>query len=135
MVWWTARNGQKNKTNYWDEMRRLNKKYGAKFPLGYKYYLRDRAKFMKTPESKQMMELCRYVPDKYRKYTAFALAEMLMPDMMCRLQFGKYLDEADCKQMWLIDFEDVLFYLNNIFKGGHAIDRVIAHFEQKNTIN
>jgi serine/threonine protein kinase len=118
------------KMNHFDEFIRLNKKYGdTKCPIGHKYYLQDLKKFMKTPESEQIMELCKHVPIEQRQHCAFDLAEMLMPEFMKTLQLPKLAAEANFKELWLIDFEHVLFYLNNVYTKG--IDVVIKYFKKQ----
>ncbi len=118
--------------NHFEEYARLNKKYGNKFPIGHKEYEKDLKKFLKTPEGSQVLALCKFVPSaRQRKNIAFDMAEMLMPDFMKNLCVEhKYTNEIKFKELWLIEFEDVLFLLNNIYSPG-GISAVIKHFEKK----
>ena len=116
--------------NHFEEFKRLNKLLGdKKFPIGHKYYLLDLKKFLKTKESKQFLELCKFVPGVHRKHIAFDLADMLIPGFMKELCGAEYANELKFKELWLIDFEDVLFMLNNIFTNGPKV--VIEHLKNK----
>jgi serine/threonine protein kinase len=119
-------------SNHFNEIKRINKKYGQnKFPIGQKYYLQDLAKFMKTKESKQILGLCKSIPKKHQKHIAFDLADMLMPSFTKKIALAKYAGETNYMELWMIDIEDSLFYLDNIYT--HGIGVVIKHLENKYT--
>jgi serine/threonine protein kinase len=118
--------------NHYDEHVRLNKKYGDdKYPVGHKYYLKDIKKFMKLSESTKFLQLCKNVPQEQKNYCAFDLAEMTMPDFMKNLMSPEYAHEINFKELYLIDYDDVLYYIDNIYTKG--VDNVIKHFNKKIT--
>ena len=117
--------------NHLLENKRMNLIHGDdKFPIDHKYYLKCRSKFIKTPQFDDIVKLCSNVPIKYKYDIAFEIAEMQMSCNMKTLMHSEYADQMNWSHLWLIDFDDVIYFVKHAF-AHNALTDIIKHFKKR----
>lgn len=118
--------------NHNDEHKRMNTIHGdKKYPFGHDAHKLNLKKFLATKESKIFIGMCDKFPILESNNLAFYLCEIMMPDFIMKLTIPKkYIDQIFWTQAWLINFDDILFYLKNILLP-NGIDMVIKKLSEK----
>jgi serine/threonine protein kinase len=117
--------------NAYDVMVKLNNKFGDKrFSLGDESFYNDVDRFMRSSTGKDIYNMCKGVPLQYRSELAFKLGLLIVPNYIKILLFSEFEKEFEFESKFLISYEDVLFFINNVFKR-NGINKVIKHFSLK----
>lgn len=115
--------------NHASEHNRLCELFGDKeHPMGANAGNRD-VKIMLSNKDKKVREvivLCKNVPEKYKKKITFNMMEMLMPDIVKQLTFPKHASDAFWTELWLIDKKFVITLINSFKKGLSPIIEIMS---------
>ena len=117
-------------TNHYDEHCRLNKIYGdKKYPIGYKEGQKDIKRFRSTNKYREIAAMIPGVPKSVLDPIVFMLAEMMFPNIVKLVTIPMFATEAVWHEIWLIEQDDVILFLNNAFSE-RGLDLVAKKFSK-----